>query len=59
LTVVAGTLAVVNPLGAVVPQNKRCFALMWEQIHRFPPEAQAAPAASAIRRQGSGGQVFR
>jgi glutathionylspermidine synthase len=38
----AGTLAVVNPLGAVVPQNKRCFALMWEQIHRFPPEAQAA-----------------
>ena len=38
----AGTLAVVNPLGAVVPQNKRCFALMWEQIHRFPPDAQAA-----------------
>jgi hypothetical protein len=38
----AGTLAVVNPLGAVVPQNKRSFALMWEQIHRFPPEAQAA-----------------
>jgi hypothetical protein len=38
----AGALAVVNPFGAVVPQNKRCFALMWEQIHRFPPEAQAA-----------------
>jgi glutathionylspermidine synthase len=38
----AGTLAVVNPFGAVVPQNKRSFALMWEQIHRFPPEAQAA-----------------
>jgi len=38
----AGTLAVVNPLGSVVPQNKRSFALMWEQIHRFPPEAQAA-----------------
>jgi glutathionylspermidine synthase len=36
----AGTLAVVNPLGAVVPQNKRCFALMWEQIHRFSPEVQ-------------------
>jgi glutathionylspermidine synthase len=38
----AGVLAVVNPFGAVVPQNKRSFALMWEQIHRFPPEAQAA-----------------
>ncbi len=38
----AGTLAVVNPFGAVVPQNKRGFALMWEQIHRFPPDAQAA-----------------
>lgn len=38
----AGTLAVVNPFGAVVPQNKRAFALMWEQIHRFPAEAQAA-----------------
>jgi glutathionylspermidine synthase len=37
----AGTLAVVNPLGAVVPQNKRSFALMWEQIHRFPLEVQA------------------
>jgi glutathionylspermidine synthase len=38
----AGTLAVINPLGAVVPQNKRSLALMWEQIHRFSPEAQAA-----------------
>jgi glutathionylspermidine synthase len=38
----AGTLAVINPLGAVVPQNKRCFALLWEQIHRFPAVAQAA-----------------
>jgi glutathionylspermidine synthase len=38
----AGTLAVVNPFGAVVPQNKRSYALMWEQIHRFPPDAQAA-----------------
>jgi glutathionylspermidine synthase len=37
----AGTLAVVNPLGSVVPQNKRSFALMWEQIHRFSPEVQA------------------
>jgi len=37
-----GTLAVVNPFGAVVPQNKRSLALMWEQIHRLPPDAQAA-----------------
>lgn len=37
-----GTLAVVNPFGAVVPQNKRTLALMWEQIHRLPPGAQAA-----------------
>ena len=37
-----GTLAVVNPFGAVVPQNKRLLALMWEQIHRLPPDAQAA-----------------
>jgi glutathionylspermidine synthase len=38
----SGTLAVVNPLGAVVPQNKRSLSLMWEQIHRFSPEVQAA-----------------
>lgn len=37
-----GTLAVVNPFGAVVLQNKRTLALMWEQIHRLSPEAQAA-----------------
>jgi hypothetical protein len=38
----AGTLAVVNPFGAVVPQNKRCFALMWEHNRRFPPAARLA-----------------
>jgi hypothetical protein len=37
----AGTLSVVNPFGAVAVQNKRSFALMWEQIHRFPPPVQA------------------
>ena len=37
----AGALAVINPFGAVVVQKNRSFALMWEQIHRFPPEAQA------------------
>jgi glutathionylspermidine synthase len=33
---------VVNPLGAVLPQNKRSMALMWEHLHRFGEEAQAA-----------------
>jgi glutathionylspermidine synthase len=34
--------AVVNPLAAVVPQNKRSMAFMWEHIHRFSPQAQAS-----------------
>ena len=33
-------VAVVNPFGAVVPQNKRAMALMWEQIHRFSRRSQ-------------------
>lgn len=37
-----GRCAVVNPFGAVVPQNKRAFALCWERIDRFSPEAQDA-----------------
>jgi len=37
-----GRAAVVNPLAAVVPQNKRSMAFMWEHIHRFSPESQAA-----------------
>jgi glutathionylspermidine synthase len=36
----AGNTTVVNPLGAVVPQNKRAMAFFWEQIHRFSPRAQ-------------------
>jgi hypothetical protein len=40
----SGTLAIVNPFGAVVPQNKRAFAFMWEQKHRFPAAAQDAIA---------------
>jgi glutathionylspermidine synthase len=36
----AGTCAVVNPFGAVVPQNKRAMAFMWEQIHRFSRRSQ-------------------
>jgi glutathionylspermidine synthase len=27
--------AIINPFGAVVPQNKRTMAFMWEHIHRF------------------------
>ena len=40
----AGTCAVVNPFGAVVAQNKRTMALMWEQIDLF-----SAPSRAAIR----------
>jgi glutathionylspermidine synthase len=35
-----GSAAVVNPFGAVVPQNKRAMAFMWEHIHRFSRRAQ-------------------
>jgi hypothetical protein len=37
-----GRAAIVNPFGAVVPQNKRAMALMWEEIARFSPGAQEA-----------------
>lgn len=33
-------VAVVNPFGAIVPQNKRTMALMWERIHDLSPQAQ-------------------
>ncbi|CAN5275796.1 glutathionylspermidine synthase family protein [soil metagenome] len=36
-----GAACVVNPFGAVLPQNKRAMAYMWEQIHRFSPRAQS------------------
>ncbi|GAC1393540.1 MAG: hypothetical protein NVSMB47_01010 [Polyangiales bacterium] len=36
-----GQCAVVNPFGAVLPQNKRSMAMMWEHIHRFSPHAQS------------------
>jgi hypothetical protein len=32
--------AVVNPFGAVLLQNKRAMAFMWEHVHRFSPAAQ-------------------
>jgi glutathionylspermidine synthase len=31
-----GRCAVVNPFGAVLTQNKRMMALLWEEIERFP-----------------------
>jgi hypothetical protein len=38
----AGRVAVMNPFGAVVIQNKRTMALLWEAIDRFSPASQAA-----------------
>jgi hypothetical protein len=38
----AGRLAVVNPFGAVLPQNKRALAFCWEERERFSAEAQRA-----------------
>jgi glutathionylspermidine synthase len=39
--VLRGTCALVNPLGAVVPQNKRSFALLWELASSLPAWADA------------------
>src|SRR5262249_22145516 len=44
-SVLDGASAVINPFGAVVAQNKRAMALMWEEIDRFP-----AWARESIRR---------
>jgi glutathionylspermidine synthase len=35
-----GRALVVNPFGAVLPQNKRAMAFMWEHLHRFSPRSQ-------------------
>lgn len=34
--------AVLNPFGAVLTQNKRALALLWERLASFAPEMQAA-----------------
>ena len=34
-------VSIVNPFGAVLPQNKRSMAFMWEHIHRFSSESVA------------------
>lgn len=36
-----GRVAVVNPFGSVVSQNKRAMAFMWERIHELSQRAQA------------------
>jgi glutathionylspermidine synthase len=38
----AGACAVVNPFGAVVPQNKRAMALLWERMDLFSARSRAA-----------------
>jgi len=40
----AGRVVVVNPFGAVLPQNKRALAFLWEHRARFSPAARAAVA---------------
>jgi glutathionylspermidine synthase len=37
-----GRCVVVNPFGAVLTQNKRAMAFMWEHHERFSPRARAA-----------------
>ena len=39
-----GKIAMLNPFGAILPQNKRSLALLWEEQQRFSPEGQAAIA---------------
>jgi glutathionylspermidine synthase len=41
-SVLHGTSAVVNPFGAVVPQNKRAMALFWERTDLFSERSRAA-----------------
>jgi hypothetical protein len=36
----SGCCRVINPFGAVLPQNKRSYAFFWEQLHRFSEQAQ-------------------
>lgn len=43
--VIAGRCAVVNPFGAVLTQNKRAMAFLWERIDHLPARARAAVRA--------------
>ncbi|MEO5931709.1 MAG: glutathionylspermidine synthase family protein [Candidatus Kapaibacterium sp.] len=38
----AGTVAIVNPFGAVITQNKLTMAFLWNNIERFSAESRAA-----------------
>jgi glutathionylspermidine synthase len=39
-----GRIAVLNPMGAIVTQNKRSLAFLWEEQRRFSADSQAAIA---------------
>ena len=43
--IACGRCVVVNPFGAVLTQNKRMMALLWEELERF-----SAPARQLVRR---------
>ncbi len=45
----AGATAVVNPMGAIVPQNKRFLALLWQHRARLGAVAQSAIEAFVPR----------
>jgi glutathionylspermidine synthase len=38
--VASGKTTVLNPFGAVLPQNKRAMAFFWEHLHKFSPRSQ-------------------
>jgi len=42
---IEGRCVVVNPFGAVLPQNKKAMAFMWERIELLSPSAQATVRA--------------
>ncbi len=48
-----GRVAVMNPFGAVVLQNKRTMALLWEAIDRFSPTRRRRSAPSSRTRRAS------
>ena len=37
-----GRVAVINPFGSAVTQNKKCFAFFWERLESFPRDVQEA-----------------
>ena len=55
----ARRVAVVNPFGAVVTQNKRAIAFFWEGLERFSREGQEAIAVSSRPPSGWNPSVAR